>query len=224
MNLPSINSLRTKEFKLNGKTIILKPWTNLQLTNFESLMDSYKGYKFSAVSYHLIQPNVECKVPLTLIEEKAVLNELYKLSKSNLLDVIFTCDSCKSKSSFVINLEKTVKYIPMSTRIIKTPDITFNLLQYSTYRMDLDKDINSETINYIASYIDSFVYRDKTYEVTDIEEFVTWLNTEVDNSNFNKLIEEFTKIQFHIDIDVTAGCEFCGNSQKLDFRGVENFL
>ena len=224
MNFPSINTLRTKEFKLNGKSIILKPWTNLQLTNFESLSESYNGYKFALISEQLIHPNIECKVPLTLIEEKAILNELYKMSKSNLLDVIFTCEECKNKSNFTINLEKSIKYVPLSSRVIKTSDVTFNLQMYSTYRMDLDKNINDETLRYIASFIDSFEYKGKTYEVVDIEEFIQWLNNELDSTNFNKLIEEFTKVQFHIDIDVKAGCEFCGHSQKLDFRGVENFL
>ena len=222
--LPKINSLRSKEIKLNGKSIIIKPWTNIQLTNFESLYDTFTGYKFDLICKELIYTNIECKFTLTLIEEKCILNELYKLSKSNNLDVVFTCEECESKSSYVINLEKCVTYKPLQKRTFKTKDCIFNLKAFSNYRMNLNEDITKETLRYLASFIESFDYKDKNYEVTDEEEFIQWLTEELDEINFTKLLEEFTLNQNTIEINVLAGCEFCGHQQKLNFKGVDYFL
>ena len=155
MPLPKINTLRSKEIKLNGKIILIKPWTNLQLTNFDSLYQTSDEFKFNLIKQYLIDTNIECKTPLTILEEKYILTELYKLSKSNLLDVVFTCEDCSAKSNYVIYLDKAVLFEPLKQRTIKTKDCIFNLHQSSEYRMNLENSLTEESLRYIASFIDT---------------------------------------------------------------------
>lgn len=219
--LPQINSLRNKNITLNSKKILLKPWSNLQLINFESEKEDV--LKIDNIRENLITPNIECKQTLTLIEEKMVLVELYKLSKSNIIDITFTCSKCNSPSEHSIFIDKATEFKELKTRVIKTKDCIFNLRQYSLYRIDLNKDINTETIRYLASFIDSIEYKG-THEGFELDELVDWLVQELDKSNFDTLIKKFTEVQPTIDFDVNATCAHCGTKQKLNFKGVEDFL
>lgn len=224
MNLPKINTLRTKELKLNGKNITIKPWTNLQLTNFDSIYQTSEEFKFNLIKKYLLDDNIECKVPLTLLEERFILTELFKLSKSNILDIVFTCESCEAKSGFAIQLDKVIQFTGVKQRTIKTKDCIFNLSANSTYRMNLDNSTVDESLRYVASFIESFDFKDKTYEVSDLEEMFIWLRDELDKTNFDSLITQFNEVQPKIEIDSDGTCEFCGHKQKLNFKGIEDFL
>lgn len=226
MELPKINSLRSKTITLNNKKIVIKPWTNLQLTNFDSLYNEENNSKFKneLIYDELIKNNIEYSGVLTLLEEKMILIELYKMSKSNIIDVSFTCKECKAKSGYVIDITKAVQWVELKTRTIKTKDCIFNLRLNSQYRINLKNDINIETINYIASYIDSFEYQDTNYEGFDLETLSNWLINELDKINFEELIRKFNEVQPRIDFKVQGVCEFCGTKQDLNFKGVEDFL
>lgn len=222
MELPKINSLRNKNIIINSKKILLKPWTNLQLVNFESSKDD--ELKIDIILRELIEPNIECNQKLTLVEERIVLIELYKLSKSNIIDIIFTCEKCETPSEHSIFLDKVINFKELNTRTIKTKDCIFNLRHYSLYRIDLNKDINEETMTYVASFIDSIDYNDEIYEGFELQELKDWLINELDKDNFNTLIKKFDEIQPRIEITAEAICEHCGTKQEINFKGVENFL
>lgn len=220
--LPKINSTRSKIFKINNKSFLLKTWSNNTLVHFESLSED--GNLQEMIKEHLILPFVETKDSMSLLEERLILLELYKLSKSNLLDVKYTCNECNTESNYVITLDKAYNYYELKSRVIKTKDFIFNLRVNSNYRVNIAENKYNETIKYLASYIDSFKYKDETFEVTDLEETYQWLLNELDEENFNELVLKFSEVQPSIDIKVVARCEHCNNLQDLNFRGVEHFL
>lgn len=224
--LPKINSLRSKNIIINSKKILLKPWSNIQLTNFESVYNSEKDEKLKVniIKEQLIDNNIEYNQNLTLVEERIILTELYKLSKSNIIDVVFTCKKCESKSNATIHLDKVIKTKELSSRIIKTKNAIFNLRQFSIYRINLEEDINLEVIKYLASFIDSVDYDNKQYEGFEFNELVEWLTNELDKQTFDELVKQFDKIQPKIEINAKATCEFCAETQELAFKGVEDFL
>lgn len=221
MELPKINSIRKKDITLNGKKITLFPWTNMQLINYEEELENKS--KIDAINEILLQDNIRCKQRLTLTEKRYVLVELYKLSKSSILDIEYTCE-CGKDSKYAINLEKSVSFKELKERIVKTKEFTFNLRRSSVYEFDLDnKDKNKESLKYFLSFIDSFIYQNKTFEVQDLDEMVEWFNTEMPSSDFNEFMDKFNKIKPDIEIDVVATCEHCQKETRLDFR-LENFL
>lgn len=220
--LPKINSVRKKDININGKTIEINPWSNMQLINFEeSLKDNTL---IDSINDILIKDNVKSKVKLTLTEKRFVLVELYKLSKSSLLDISYTCNECSAISKFSINLEKSIEFKPLAKRVIKTKDFTFNFRENSRYEINLiDSDLNKETLKYFISFIDSFIYKTKSYEIQDLDETAEWFNTEMPSEDFDLFMIEFNKIKPDMITDVNVTCESCEAKTKIDFR-IEDFL
>ena len=221
MELPKINSLRSKSLKLNNKTFKLNTWSNSTLVEFESIVSDNLQ---NDILEYLIKPYVESNHTMNLLEERVVLLELYKLSKSNLLDIKYNCKSCETISSYVMYLDKAYVRKELENRTIKTDNFTFNLKSSSNYRVDTTKNKHKESIMYIASYIDSFMYKKKTHECIDLDDTAKWIEEELSSTDFNSLFNQFNEIQPSIEISVTGNCEHCNALQKLDFKGIEHFL
>jgi hypothetical protein len=218
--LPKINSLRSKTITLNGKKIVLKPWTNIQLTTYEENMDS-KDYNL--IFELLIKDNVETKHTLTLIERRYCLYELYMLSKGNLLDIQFTCISCENPSQTTLDISKIVNYKEIKERTIKTKNFVMNLKSNSSYCIDLEKDINIESIKYAISFIDSFIYKDETYESLSLDEMVDWFIDEVESEDFDDFVTQITNIQPSMNVHTEVNCAHCGTKNKITMD-IERFL
>ena len=146
------------------------------------------------------------------------------MSKSNIIDVVFTCQKCNNESEHSIFIDKAIKYKELKDRTIKTKNCIFNLRPYSIYRIDLNADMSYETIKYVASFIDSIDIDDKLYEGFEMDELVQWLINELDKPNFDDLLRKFDKIQPRIIINAEATCPYCETKQKLAFTGVDDFL
>ena len=218
--LPQINSLRSKIITLNGKKIILKPWTNIQLTTYEENLDTND---YSLIFDLLIRENIDTKHVLTLIERRYCLYELYMLSKGNLIDIQFECSNCKNPSQNTLDLSKVVSYEDLKERTIKTKNFIFNLKENSNYMIDLEKDINIESIRYVVSFIDSFIYNEVTYEASSIDIMSDWLIDEVSSDDFDDFINQMNKIQPTMNIYSEASCAHCGTTNKITMD-IERFL
>lgn len=219
MELPKINSIRSKIVKFSKKEVKISPWTNLQLMQYEEQVDNNS---FEYID-KLIDDNIETSSKLTLIERKYLFIELFKLTKGNLLDIKYTCKHCKEESKTVINLEQSMKFKEIQKQIIKTKNFTFNLRKTSNYRMNLNEDKLLETLKYICSFIDSFKYKDKEYQITDLDETVNWINNEMPKNEFDLLLKEFEIIQPKIETDINSLCEYCTKNNELVIN-LENFL
>lgn len=221
MELPKINSLRTKEITLNGKKIQLFPWKNIQLVNFEESLTN--NTKLNAIQDNLLKDNYKCKQKLTYTEKRYVLIELYKLSKSSIIDIRYNCVHCKEDSNLAVNLDKTVKWKDLDTRTFKISNWTFNLKQFSCYDLDTEKDLNTETLTYFVSFIDSILIDNTEYQITDIEETVEWFKNEVPSNIFNEFLLKMNEIKPDFNIDIKGICEYCGKESIIQFR-LEDFL
>lgn len=219
MELPKINSIRSKIVKFSKKEVKISPWTNLQLMQYEEQVDNNS---FEYID-KLIDDNIETSSKLTLIERKYLFIELFKLTKGNLLDIKYTCKHCKEESKTVINLEQSMKFKEIQKQIIKTKNFTFNLRKTSNYRMNLNEDKLLETLKYICSFIDSFKYKDKEYQITNLDETVNWINNEMPKNEFDLLLKEFEIIQPKIETDINSLCEYCTKNNELVIN-LENFL
>lgn len=219
MDLPKINSIRSKELDINGKKVKLFPWTNIQLINYEDQLDENRDALYDV----LVKDNIETKKRLTLTEERYLLYELYKLSKGNNVDILFNCSECDTQSEGTINIDKIVKFTPISSRTIKTGDFTISLRANSSYRMDLDGDLKHETLKYIISFVDSFIYKDTNYDGADLETMVEFFSNEVPPKEFNEFVNKMDDIQPKLEIESHCICAHCQHSNKINFR-IEDFL
>lgn len=218
--LPSINSIRSKNININGKKIKIKPWTNIQLTTYE---ENLEDSDYNTIYDLLIRDNIETKSTLTLLERRYVLYELYMLSKGNLLDIRFTCSSCDNPSETTLDVSKMVKFNEIKERTIKTKNFIINLKQNSNYSIDLEKDINIESIKYAVSYIDSFIYKDESFESPGVEKLTDFFIDEVSAEDYDEFITKINEIQPSIDINTKTKCPHCGADNNIKLE-IESFL
>lgn len=221
MELPKINSIRSKEITLNGKKITLIPWTNIQLVNYEESLNDSK--KLDSIQNLLLKDNYKCKQKLTYTEKRYILIELYILSKSSIIDIKYECVHCKNDSNLAINLSNSTKWNNLKERTFKIDNWTFNLKANSCYDLDTDKDLSLETLKYFVSFIDSLLIDNKEYPIMDLDEATNWFSTEVPNTIFSKFLLKMNEIKPDFNVDVTGICEHCGESSKINFR-IEDFL
>ncbi len=228
---PKNSSLRTKKIELNSKKITLSPWNNLQLIRYEGLDNDPNKFNQDLIKEHLINPNIECKHSLTLVEEQMVFIELHKLSKSNLLDVKYTCKECNkhvkekkniTKSDYTFNLENIVKFNNLNKTVIKTKSYIFNLNTYSNYRINFHEDINKEAMNYTCSFVRSFTYNNKEYMIKELDDLVKYIYEELPTDEFKEFVKEFDNVQPKIIQDLKVKCPL-GHEQTLDIN-ITDFL
>lgn len=218
---PGINTLRQKNITVNNKEVLIKPWTNVQLSQYEGAIDKAPdSFIHDTIKDTLISPNIETKHKLTLLDEKIILIELYKLSKSVNVDITYTCkntEACGAEGvRYVIDLEKDIKYVELKSRTIQTKNMVFNLRKFSTHRIQ-STDID-ETLAYLASYVDSFEYKNKEYPVTDSKKFKDWLINECPSDDFNDFINQWNQIKPNVESEITLVCEYCQHEQKMEFN------
>jgi len=217
-------SIRIKQVTINSKKIKIRPWSNLTLTEFEGIHDS-EDDTFKIIDEFLIQPFIETKDKLTLIEKRYILIELFKLSRGNLLDILYTCSHCGTRSAYSLRLDEIVNYSNLSSQTIKTKNYIFNLKKNSSYCIDYNSDkVNTEALIYVASFIQSIEDSKDVYEITDMLECSDWLNNELPQEDFKELTNQFYNIQPNLYIKAEAICEICSEITELDFKGIENFL
>lgn len=222
MELPQINSLRKKDIQINGKTVTLKPWTNIQLVNYDETVTPET--KLEKIEDILLKDNYESKLPLTYTEKRFVLIQLYILSKSSLLDIKFNCVHCKQESKITINIDNVAKWKDLATRIIKIEDYTFNLRPNSCYLIDLDNpNLNEETLKYLLSFIDNINISGTDYEISDMTALYKWFDEELPTNIFNSFIIEMNNIKPDISFSSDGICEHCGKSSLIEIR-IEDFL
>lgn len=222
MELPQINSLRSKDININGKIVKLKPWTNIQLVNYDESVTPET--KLEDIEEILLKGHYESKVPLTYTEKRFVLIQLYILSKSSLLDIKFTCVHCKQDSKITININDVAKWKDLSTRTIKIDEYIFNLRPNSCYLIDLNNsNLNEETLKYMLSFIDNITIDGKDYEVSDLTKLYKWFDEELPQQVFNSFIIEMNNIKPDIDFNTKGICEHCGKESIIEIR-IEDFL
>lgn len=222
MDLPKINSLREKTIKISDKKIKLRVWSNLQLTKLESIIED-NDYNIETIFDSLLVENVECDSKLTLQEKRYVLVELYKISRGNLLDIEYTCSNCSSTNQYSIELDKCVEFTELKDYIIKTTNCTFNLKKNSNYCIDITKDIHSESMKYICSFISSIEYDGNSFEVPKLVDLVSWMNTELQFVDFEEFIEKSNKIMPSMKSQFQTTCLHCGKENIVKFK-IEDFL
>lgn len=217
------NKTREKIIQLNSKNIKIKPWNNLTLVNFEGIYENNKS--FDNIEEFLIIPFIEYDKNLTLIEKRILLIELYKFSKSNNMNIEYFCDSCENRSSWIIDLEKDIKKKELSSRTIKTNNYIFNLRKNSNYCIDYNSnEINTETLKYISSFIESIENEKENFTPKDTEEMKNVLLNDLENKDFEELISKFKQIQPELEIRFSTTCEHCGNKKEHYYKGIEKFL
>lgn len=223
--LPKINSTRKKIIEVNGKKVEMFPWTNMQLFNYETQLENISKNKIDFIIETLVDNNIKSKSKLTLVEKRYLLAELFILSKGKYLDINFICTECEKQTPYLLDIKKALKFNELKNRIISINEgeITFNLKRNSSYMIDFNKDESTELLKYLVSFIDSFIYEKKVYEVTDINEVAEWFNTELPNEYFEKFILEMKKNVPSLEIKATAICANCSSSNKLNIK-LEDFL
>ncbi len=223
MELPKINSIRKVDLNINTKKVTIRPWSNIELTNFDSLKD--KNRLDSDLIYkHLIEPYISTSSTLTLQERRHVLIELYKLSKGKTIDIQFDCSKCEQiEIPYQVNIDESIKVSTLKNRDIKTNECKFMLKHYSNYIMKLDEDINRESVKYMCSYISSFIYKDTEIEPTTLDELTEWFITELPREDFDSFMSQMNDNVPTIDSIVTMTCPMCGHKQEMNLR-IEDFL
>ena len=138
MGFPLNKSLRSKVVDVNKKKIKIIPWSNVQLAEYESYTDNNKDvYSHDAVYEILIKNNIEYTKKLSLLDEHILLIELYKISKSSTIDLVYTCKHCEVAGvNCSINIDKTTKYRDLVERSINTTNYVFDLRPKSSYRIE----------------------------------------------------------------------------------------
>ena len=222
---PKNKSLRSKTITVNTKKVNLTPWSNTQLVEFESqIEDNPKEYQHDLVYEYLIKPNIETSKKLTLLDEQIILFELYKLSKSNSLDLVYFCNSCETEKCNVnVKLDNITNIKQMNISRIKTESYIFNLKRYSNYRIDFKKKDNQrEVLKYLASFIESFVYNKQEFPVDNLDEFVDYLSYEMHpQSEFDSLLKQFNESKPDMSMSAEVICEYCGAKQTLNLKLID---
>lgn len=225
MELPKIRSARLKKVKLGDNSIKIQPWSNRQMIQYETIVEDIKSNseRFKEAVDILLKPNIiEGDInKLHEVDITYLFVELYKISRSTMIDFTFKCKSCDNRSSGIFNINKHVEYVDIQHKSFSTEDFTFNIgnSNYNT----LDDESDDADLKYILSFVKSFQYEDKTYQAFTLDELVEFFTTEIDEKNYiafmNNMLEALPKIKLIGDF----ACEHCGEKTQIAFSTLPDF-
>ena len=239
MSFPSLKSVRTSNVRLGGKSIKIQPWTNRDVLRYEHAKDEVndrinslgfvnlfekKQMFMDAIFEHLVEPNIDYKGALSQFEKEVLFIEIYKISRGTIINLNYVCQECQGKSENQFNIDKSFKFTEFKVGEIKTKTMTFRTKQ-STLDYDSLDDIRSDDkiLYYYFSHILDFTYKNDTFVVEDLREFVNWMLEEVDETNFNELVSEIQKRTPQIELKTKAVCDFCQHTEDFTFVQLPDF-
>lgn len=237
MNLPKINSLRSSKVEFGKYHVIIKPWTNRDMINYEDRKsqlensESYqtlnkfqKKYEVDELIFEiLIEPNIieSNKKRYSYFEKQVLFIESYKISRGSTITIKIECENpeCKQRKNSDFDLNKNVKYEFISQKNFKTKDFEFELRE-SEYTPDSD---GKTDIKFYASYIAGVKFNGVKTVITDLDEFVNWIETEMDEQNYIQFQEEILKILPKIQMTMNYTCPACGHAHNYRFYDLPDF-
>lgn len=239
MSFPSLKSIRISNVSICGKKIKIQPWTNRDILRYEHAKDEVneriaslgevnifeKKQMFMDIIFdHLVLPNIDYKGGLTQFEKEVLFIEIYKISRGTIINLNYVCSQCKGSSENQFNIDKNFTFTEFKVGEIKTKNMTFTTKQ-SSLDMDSLYEVNEEDkiLYYYFSFILDFTYKNETFVVEDLGEFVKWMLEEVDETNFNELVTEIQKRTPSISLKTIAHCDFCGHKEDFTFVQLPDF-
>ena len=237
MNLPKVNSIRTDEIKFGKDRIVIRPWSNRDMVNYEDRRDKMmetddyttadrfqQKYMIDNLIYEiLVKPNIveTTREQLSYYERNVLFIKQYKISRGTQIPVGVTCqvETCKHRSEVMFNIDKNVTFEPFKPRTITTKDFKFEL-KNSTWVPEGDGSLDAK---FMASWIKTVEHNGNKTIVTDIDELAEWIDVELDEKNFDELREKIFEATPKIIMKMDVKCEMCGDETQYVFYDIPDF-
>ena len=233
MALPKINSSPRYELVIpsTGQTIRYRPYLvkeeKVLMIAFESGDQKQAMQAIADTLEACIDENITVR-KLTTFDVEYLFTQIRSKSVGEVASVILKCSECETQNDYSLDVSTIEVDVPELDKDIQlTEDIVLNLKfpEYeSMIKSKFDGTRLSDGFSMIGACIDTILTEDERYDVADVsqkelDEFLESLTTE----QFSKITAFLAKVPT-IQHDAEFMCGNCGHENKIELRGLRDFL
>ena len=215
------DSLYPFSIQVGNKNIKVRKWKAKDRKAFKKEVQENNGTNIDKIiSETLVYSCMEDKnIALTNEEVQYVFTKLRKISISDTFKFVFNCNHCEKNNEIVLKIDDVSKPVFSDFSTIQVDDITLELQDIKNKKFyDENKDEFDDSKE-LAFHIKS-INSDMTKSFDDLVNMFD----EMDLDKFDRIFEEFQKMNFHIDTTCDCKCMHCGKITTYEFDEIPNFF